>query len=112
MAIPTDDQFFSKTEKGQPDVEFLKNHFYYEGRIKEEHALYIIHKATRLFFVEPTVLTVNIPVTSAIIFLVPLKSLYAYQFLQSAVISKANTCAFLLVEAPLLSFLLTSVIAA
>src|SRR6267154_4614418 len=33
MTIPTNDQFFSKTEKGKPDVAFLKNHFYREGRI-------------------------------------------------------------------------------
>ena len=65
MTIPTDDQFFSKTEEGKPDVAFLKNHFYREGRIKEEHALYILEKATRLLRAEPNVLTVNSPVTGA-----------------------------------------------
>ena len=65
MTIPTDDVFFSKTEKGKPDVEFLKNHFYRQGRIKEEHALYIIDKATELLQVEPNVLTVDAPVTGA-----------------------------------------------
>jgi serine/threonine-protein phosphatase 2B catalytic subunit len=63
MTIPTDDAFFSKTEKGKPDVAFLKNHFYREGRIKEEHALYIIDKATQLLRAEPNVLTVDAPVT-------------------------------------------------
>jgi len=63
MTIPTDDQFFSKTEKGKPDVAFLKNHFHREGRIKEEHALYILEKATRLLRAEPNVLTVDSPVT-------------------------------------------------
>jgi serine/threonine-protein phosphatase 2B catalytic subunit len=65
MTIPTDDQFFLKTEKGKPDVAFLKNHFYREGRIKEEHALYILEKATRLLRAEPNVLTVDSPVTGA-----------------------------------------------
>ncbi|KAH9958208.1 Metallo-dependent phosphatase-like protein [Russula dissimulans] len=59
--IPTDDQFFSKTEKGKPDVAFLKDHFYHEGRIKEEHALYIIKEANRLLHVEPNVLTIDTP---------------------------------------------------
>ncbi|KAH9983797.1 serine/threonine protein phosphatase calcineurin catalytic subunit Ppb1 [Russula compacta] len=63
MTIPSDDQFFSKTEKGKPDVAFLKNHFYREGRIKEEHALYIVDKATQLLRAEPNVLTVDAPVT-------------------------------------------------
>jgi serine/threonine-protein phosphatase 2B catalytic subunit len=65
MAIQSDDQFFSKTEKGKPDVAFLKNHFYREGRIKEEHALCIIDKATQLLRAEPNVLTVDAPVTGA-----------------------------------------------
>ena len=65
MSIPTDDMFFSKTEEGKPDVEFLKDHFFREGRIKEEHALYIIDKATQLLRAEPNVLTVDAPVTSA-----------------------------------------------
>ncbi|KAH9974640.1 Metallo-dependent phosphatase-like protein [Lactifluus volemus] len=63
VTIPTDEQFFSKTEKGKPDVAFLKNHFYHEGRIKEEHALYIIEKATQLLRAEPNVLIVDAPIT-------------------------------------------------
>jgi len=65
MTIPTDDAFFSKTEEGKPDVEFLKDHFFRQGRIKEEHALYIIDKATQLLRAEPNVLTVDGPVTGA-----------------------------------------------
>ena len=65
MTIPTDDMFFSKTEEGKPDVEFLKDHFYREGRIKEEHALCIIDKATQLLRAEPNVLTIDAPVTGA-----------------------------------------------
>ncbi|KAI0302800.1 serine/threonine-protein phosphatase 2B catalytic subunit [Multifurca ochricompacta] len=63
MTIPTDDQFFSKTEKGKPDIAFLKDHFFREGRIKEEHALFIIEKATQLLRAEPNVLAIEAPVT-------------------------------------------------
>lgn len=63
MNLPTDDQFFSKTEKGKPDIAFLKNHFYREGRIREEHALHIIEKATEILHAEPNLLHVDAPVT-------------------------------------------------
>ena len=63
--IPTDDVFFSKTEEGKPDVEFLKDHLFREGRIKEEHALYIIDKVTQLLRAEPNVLAIDGPVTGA-----------------------------------------------
>ncbi len=63
MNIPTDDQFFSKTEKGKPDIAYLKNHFYREGRLREDHALYIIEKATELLHTEPNLLLVDAPVT-------------------------------------------------
>lgn len=63
MNIPTDEQFFSKTEKGKPDIAFLKNHFYREGRLKEDHALYIIEKATEILHTEPNLLHVDAPVT-------------------------------------------------
>ena len=67
MTVPTNDQFFSKTDKTKPDLAFLKNHFYREGRLKEEHALYIIDKATQLLRAEPNVLAVEAPVTGATI---------------------------------------------
>jgi len=66
MNIPTDEQFFSKTEKGKPDIAFLKNHFYREGRLKEEHAHYIIEKATEILHTEPNLLHVEAPVTGAL----------------------------------------------
>jgi hypothetical protein len=63
MNIPTDEQFFSKTEQGKPDIAFLKNHFYREGRLKEDHAMYIIEKATEVLHTEPNLLYVDAPVT-------------------------------------------------
>ena len=87
--IPADDMFFSKTEEGKPDVEFLKRHFYLEGQINEEHALYIIDKATQLLRAEPNVLTVDGPVIGA-----PRSRfirLFSDRFVQSAVTSTVNT---------------------
>lgn len=66
MNIPTDDQFFSKTEKGKPDIAYLKNHFYREGRLNEDHALYIIEKATEILHTEPNLLHVDAPVTGVL----------------------------------------------
>jgi serine/threonine-protein phosphatase 2B catalytic subunit len=63
MNIPTDEQFFSKTAKGMPDIAFLKNHFYREGRLKEDHAMYIIEKASEILHTEPNLLYVDAPVT-------------------------------------------------
>ncbi|KAJ7358595.1 serine/threonine protein phosphatase 2B [Mycena albidolilacea] len=45
-AIPTPAQFFAVSDPAKPDIAFLKNHFYREGRLSEEQALYIIEKAT------------------------------------------------------------------
>ena len=45
MSVPTDEQFWSKSDKTKPDIAFLKNHFYREGRLTEEQALYILNKS-------------------------------------------------------------------
>jgi len=63
MHIPTPDQFFSKEDPTKPDVNFLKNHFYREGRVSEEQALYILEKATDLLKQEPNLVAVDAPVT-------------------------------------------------
>lgn len=44
MYLPSDDQFWSKQDRSKPDIAFLKNHFYREGRLTEEQALYILEK--------------------------------------------------------------------
>ena len=63
MAIPTDEQFFSHEDPTKPDVAFLKNHFYREGRLSEEQALWILEKGTELLRKEPNVLNVDAPIT-------------------------------------------------
>lgn len=44
MYVPTDDQFWADHTRTKPDIAFLKNHFYREGRLTEEQALYILEK--------------------------------------------------------------------
>ena len=59
------DVFFSKMEEGKPNVKFLKDYFFQEGRIKEEHALYIINKVMQLLHPGPNTLTLGNPIPSA-----------------------------------------------
>jgi len=63
MQIPTAEQFFSKEDPTKPDVNFLKNHFYREGRVSEEQALYILEKATDILKQESNLISVDAPVT-------------------------------------------------
>ncbi|KAJ7166926.1 Metallo-dependent phosphatase-like protein [Mycena filopes] len=61
--IPTAEQFFAASDPTKPDIAFLKNHFYREGRLSEEQALYIIEKATEVLRSEPNMLALEGPVT-------------------------------------------------
>ncbi len=65
MSIPTDEQFFSREDPTKPDVAFLKNHFYREGRVSEAQAMYILEKGTEILREEPNLLHVDAPVTGA-----------------------------------------------
>jgi serine/threonine-protein phosphatase 2B catalytic subunit len=67
MLTPTPEQFFNSRgqDRTRPDIAFLKNHFYREGRLTEEQALWIIEKATDVLRREPNVLTVDAPITGA-----------------------------------------------
>lgn len=44
-ALPTDEQFYMDGDRTKPDIAFLKNHFYREGRLTEEQALFILRKS-------------------------------------------------------------------
>ncbi|KAJ6511779.1 Metallo-dependent phosphatase [Mycena vulgaris] len=61
--IPTHEQFFAASDPTKPDIAFLKNHFYREGRLSEEQALYILEKATEVLHAEPNMLALEGPVT-------------------------------------------------
>lgn len=63
MSIPTKDEFFSKQDPTKPDHAFLKNHFYRQGRLSEEQALYILEMATEVLKSEDNILNVEAPVT-------------------------------------------------
>ncbi|KAF8605620.1 Serine/threonine-protein phosphatase 2B catalytic subunit A1 [Ceratobasidium sp. AG-I] len=63
MTTPTDAQFFSRADPTKPDIAFLKNHFYREGRLTEDQALWIIERGTALLRAEPNLLEVDAPIT-------------------------------------------------
>jgi len=67
MFKPTPEQFFANRgqDRTKPDIAFLKNHFYREGRLLEEQALWILEKGTELLRQEPNVLQVDAPITGA-----------------------------------------------
>ncbi|KAF9438566.1 3',5'-cyclic-nucleotide phosphodiesterase (PDEase) (3':5'-CNP) [Entomortierella beljakovae] len=63
VSVPTDDMFFSKEFPDRPDLAFLKDHFFREGRLTEDQAIYILQKATDILRSEPTLLEVDAPIT-------------------------------------------------
>ncbi|POY71124.1 calcineurin family phosphoesterase [Rhodotorula taiwanensis] len=60
---PTDEQFYSDATKTKPNIAFLKNHFYREGRLTDEQALFILTEATKILREEPNLLEVDAPIT-------------------------------------------------
>jgi serine/threonine-protein phosphatase 2B catalytic subunit len=60
---PTDEEFWHPEDPTLPNIAFLKDHFYREGRLTEEQALYIIEKGTELLNREPNLLEVDAPIT-------------------------------------------------
>lgn len=60
---PTEEQFWSRQDPTKPDIAFLKNHFYREGRLTDEQALHIIRTTTEILRNEPNLLEVDAPIT-------------------------------------------------
>ncbi|KAF1813915.1 Metallo-dependent phosphatase [Eremomyces bilateralis CBS 781.70] len=60
---PTPEQFFSPDDPEKPNIQFLKQHFYREGRLTEEQALWIINKGTEILEQEPNMLEMDAPIT-------------------------------------------------
>lgn len=60
---PTDEQFFSPHDRSKPNIQFLKQHFYREGRLTEEQALFIIREGTKVLSEEPNLLEMDAPIT-------------------------------------------------
>jgi serine/threonine-protein phosphatase 2B catalytic subunit len=60
---PTDEQFWEDETRSKPNITFLKQHFYREGRLTEEQALWILSKGTELLRAEPNLLEMDAPIT-------------------------------------------------
>lgn len=63
MFPPTDEQLFSTDDPKKPNLPFLKQHLYREGRLTEEQALYIIEEGTKILKQEPNLLEMDAPIT-------------------------------------------------
>ncbi|KDN68990.1 putative calcineurin-like phosphoesterase [Colletotrichum sublineola] len=63
MFTPSDEQFFEDETHTKPDINFLKQHFYREGRLTEEQALWILKTCTELLRAEPNLLEMDAPIT-------------------------------------------------
>lgn len=61
--LPTDEQFWSSERPGLPDINFLKDHFYREGRLSESQALYILQAGRDILRLENNLLEIPAPVT-------------------------------------------------
>lgn len=63
---PADAEFFQYNERGErrPNADFLKDHFFREGRLTEAQALFILEEVTDILSREPNMLEINGPVTS------------------------------------------------
>lgn len=60
---PTADVFWSPQDRSKPNLQFLKQHFYREGRLTEDQAMWIITKGTELLKAEPNLLEMDAPIT-------------------------------------------------
>lgn len=63
LTTPTDDQFWSPEDPSKPNLAFLKQHFYREGRLTEDQALWIIQAGTEILRSEPNLLEMDAPIT-------------------------------------------------
>jgi serine/threonine-protein phosphatase 2B catalytic subunit len=63
LHTPIDDVFWSREDPTRPNLPFLKQHFYREGRLTEDQALWIIRTGTQLLRVEPNLLEMDAPIT-------------------------------------------------
>ncbi|KAJ2877808.1 3',5'-cyclic-nucleotide phosphodiesterase (PDEase) (3':5'-CNP) [Coemansia aciculifera] len=61
--IPEHNAVFEGGNEAKPQCAFLRDHFFREGRLREADALAIIREATALLRAEPTLLTLDSPVT-------------------------------------------------
>ncbi|KAK6441920.1 3',5'-cyclic-nucleotide phosphodiesterase (PDEase) (3':5'-CNP) [Oleoguttula sp. CCFEE 5521] len=60
---PTEDQITSPQDRSKPNLAFLKQHLYREGRLTEEQALWIINGGAQVLRSEPNLLEMDAPIT-------------------------------------------------
>ncbi|KAI7111486.1 hypothetical protein KC324_g19789, partial [Hortaea werneckii] len=60
---PTQDQITSPLDRSKPNLQFLKQHLYREGRLTEEQALWIINGGEEVLRSEPNMLEMDAPIT-------------------------------------------------
>ncbi|KAJ5462962.1 Serine/threonine-specific protein phosphatase/bis(5-nucleosyl)-tetraphosphatase [Penicillium sp. IBT 31633x] len=63
LSYPPDDMFWSPEDPSKPNLQYLKQHLYREGRLSEEQALWIIHAGTQVLKAEPNLLEMDAPIT-------------------------------------------------
>ncbi|KAJ5992206.1 hypothetical protein N7451_007930 [Penicillium sp. IBT 35674x] len=63
LSTPPDDMFWSPDDPSKPNLAYLKQHLYREGRLTEEQALWIIHAGTEVLRQEPNLLEMDAPIT-------------------------------------------------
>ncbi|KAL3458535.1 Metallo-dependent phosphatase-like protein [Aspergillus heterothallicus] len=63
LTTPTDEQFWSPDDPSKPNLTFLKQHFYREGRLTEDQALWILQAGTQILKAEPNLLEMDAPIT-------------------------------------------------
>lgn len=63
LSTPPDDMFWSTEDPSKPNLQYLKQHFYREGRLTEDQALWIIHAGTEVLRAEPNLLEMDAPIT-------------------------------------------------
>lgn len=63
LTTPSDESFWSPDDPNKPNLPFLKQHFYREGRLTEEQALWIIKAGTEILRSEPNLLEMDAPIT-------------------------------------------------
>lgn len=63
LNIPSDELFWSPDDPSKPNLQFLKQHFYREGRLSDEQALWIIRAGTQILKSEANLLEMDAPIT-------------------------------------------------
>ncbi|KAJ5980901.1 Serine/threonine-protein phosphatase 2B catalytic subunit [Penicillium waksmanii] len=63
LSTPPDDMFWSPEDPSKPNLQYLKQHFYREGRLTEEQALWIIKAGSDILRSEPNLLEMDAPIT-------------------------------------------------